>query len=65
MNELTSIHEIDLGKIRGGTDNYARDYGQLMGGTVGAYVEHPFLTGLPGIGVLVALGFGLWAASQN
>ncbi len=65
MKQLNTMQEADLACVQGGDGTYAREYGQLIGGVVGADFKYGTLTSMPGVGGLIALGFGLWAASSQ
>ena len=65
MNPLTSMPEAELAYIQGGDGAYAREYGQLIGGIIAADLKYGSLTSMPGIGGLIALGFGVWAAASQ
>ena len=61
MKTFISLQETDLAEIQGGDGTYARDYGQFLGGYVGA-MKYDFV---PGLGLFIQMGFGVWAALQN
>lgn len=65
MKQFTSMHETELANIQGGDGAYAREYGQFLGGVVGADLKYGWLTSMPGIGGFIAVGFGLWAAASQ